>query len=503
MSDILTTILPVLDPQMLALLFGSVALGIVAGALPGISATMGVAIASPLTFTMDPLSGILCLLGVYCGAIFGGSISAILLGIPGTPGAVATTFDGNAMAKRGEAREAIGIAAISSFFGGIFSALVLGGLSYPIASFALAFGPREYLALVAFALTAVASLSGTAFLRGALTGFLGLFLATIGIDETFGISRFHYGSSYLIGGIAFVPVMIGLFAIPEVLATLETRLRAPKLPSSKGFLPRLTGLHRLLPTQMRSSVIGLIVGAVPGAGADIAAIVSYAQGKTWSRHRAEFGKGSPHGLASAETANNAATGGSLIPLLTLGIPGGAVTAILLGTFMIHGLQPGPLLLENNATLVYQIFFGFALANFAMLGIGYFASSLLGKVLLVPQHLMATVILVLCIVGAYAIRNNVSDIATMLAVGVFGYVLLKLDFPRAPLALGLILGPMLEAEMTRTMLVMDHWLDFFSPISTVIWLLAVLVIALPGLSRLARNLRSRRRQSAGMPASEQK
>lgn len=491
MHEILIAIEPVFELQLIALLLGAVALGIVVGALPGISATMGVALASPLTFSMDPLSGIMALLGIYCGAIFGGSISAILLGIPGTPGAVASALDGYPMTQRGRGSEAIGIAAVSSFFGGLVSAIVLAALAYPIASFALAFGPREYLALIVFAMTAMASLSPSSFLKGALTGFIGMFLATVGIDETFGVARFDFGSNYLSGGIPLIPVMIGLFAIPEVLTGIKQRFQTTKVSPDSGLFPRLHRLHALLPTQIRSSVIGLFIGAVPGAGADIAAIVSYGQGKTWSRDGKEFGTGHPKGLASAETANNAATGGSLIPLLTLGIPGGAVTAILLGTFMTHGLQPGPLLLENNSELVYQIFVGFVIANVAMLVLGLSTAGLLGRILLVPQYILAPIILILCVMGAYAMRSSIADVMTMIIVGLIGYLFLLLNLPRAPLALGVILGPMFESELSRTLLILDHWSGMLTPISSVIWLLTALVVLLPIASSAVKKLRNRR------------
>ncbi len=478
-----------MDVQLVLLLFGSVAVGICVGALPGLSATMGVAIASPLTFAMDPVSGVLMLIGIYCGGVFGGSLSAIILGIPGTPGSVASSFDGYPMSQRGEAGAAIGIATVSSFLGGAFSAIVLAALSYPVAQFALAFGPREYLALVVFALTAIASLSGDSFLKGALLGLIGMFIATIGIDETFGVSRFHYGSEFLVGGISFVPVMIGLFAIPEVLDGLRVDARQAAIKLRGGGL-RFTGLLALLPAQLRSAGIGVAVGAVPGAGADIAAIVSYSQGKVWSRNRDSYGTGHPEGLASAETANNAATGGTLIPLLTLGIPGGAVAAIMLGTFMTHGLQPGPLLLERNPELVYKIFAGFLLANVALLIIGLASAGILSRVLQIPRYLLSPTILLLCIIGSFAMRNSVADVAIMIAVGLFSYLMVKLRYPRAPLALGVILGPMLEAEFARTTLIIDHWSELFTPISTVIWLLAAVPLLAPLVASRVRRMPGR-------------
>ena len=471
-----------LDWGLLLLVFGSVAAGIVAGAIPGISATMGVALISPLTFSMDPLSGIMSLVGVYCGAVSGGSISAILLGIPGTPGAVATTLDGYAMARRGQAGLALGVATISSLIGGVVSAAALMLLSYPIADFALAFGPREYFALAIFALTAMAALSGGSFARGLLSGFIGLFLASIGIDETYGVSRFHFGQTYLMGGISFIPAIIGLFALPETLEAIERLGRVPRRAIQvTRILPSAELARRLLPAQLRCSIIGTIVGAVPGTGSDIAAVIGYSQGRNLSRHPERFGTGDPEGVACPESANNGATGGSMIPLLTLGIPGGAVTAIMLGTFMTHGLQPGPLLMQNNAELVYQIFAGTMIACVAVGILGLLGARLFAKILHVPEPVLIVTVMILCVLGAFAMRNDTTDIAIMFLAGMLGYVMVKTGIPRAPLVIGLILGPMVESELARSLIVTaGDWMSFFTPISTVIWLL----IAAPLIYRLA-------------------
>lgn len=480
----------VLELEILLLLSGAVLLGIVAGAMPGISATMGVALLSPLTFTMEPLAGILSLVGVYCGAVYGGSLSAILLGIPGTPGAVATTLDGYTMSRQGKPGIALGIATLSSFIGGVLSAVALMLLSYPIADFALSFGPREYLALAVFALTAMAALSGGSFLKGLFSGLIGLFLAGIGIDETYGISRFHFGSMLLMGGISFIPVTIGLFAIPETLLSIERIGRAPKRAMRvERIIPSRSVLASILPAQLRSGVIGTIVGAVPGAGSDVAAIVGYSQGKHMSRHPERFGTGAPEGIACAESANNAATGGSLIPLLTLGIPGGAVTAIMLGTFMTHGLQPGPLLLLNDAPLVYQIFAGVLVANVLLIIFGLAGARFFARVLQIPESLLTPSILLLCVLGAYAIRNHPADILIMFAAGMIGYAMVKTDIPRAPLIIGLILGPMVESELARSLIVVNgEWHRMFTPISTVIWLLAIAPFVAPLALRSARSLK---------------
>lgn len=471
--------------HLLLLLGGSVLLGIIAGALPGISATMGVAVVSPLTFTLPPFEGIIALVGIYVGAVYGGSVSAILLGIPGTPGAVATVIDGYAMGRKGFAGQALGISTLSSFFGGVFSVLALGLLSYPIASFALSFGAREYLALSVFALTAISSMSGGSFLRGAFSALLGMFLATVGIDEMYGISRFHFDQPYLIGGIPFIPTIIGLFAVPETLANIEkiSLVRRSTLKIAR-ILPTRAQMKSLLPAQLRSAIIGTLVGAVPGTGSDVAAIVAYSQGKNLSRHPERFGTGYPEGVACPESGNNAATGGTMIPLLTLGIPGGAVTAIMLGAFMTHGLQPGPLLLQKNADLVYQIFVGMFFANVFMVIFGLLGARLLAKVLQIHESMLAPIILLLCVIGAYTLNSNIYDIYIMSAAGLLGYLMIKVDIPRAPLVIGLIIGPMVERQLTRTtLLVSGNWIHFFTPVSAVLWVLVVLPFLGPLIKKL--------------------
>lgn len=484
--------------DLLILLMGSVVLGIVAGCLPGISATMGVAVISPLTFTMEPFAGIVSLLGIYVGAVYGGSVSAILLGIPGTPGAVATVIDGYAMGRKGLAGRALGIATISSFVGGVFSVFALALLSYPIASFALSFGAREYLALAVFALMAVSALSGGSPIKGCLSALLGIFLASIGIDEMYGTSRFHFDQPYLFGGVPFIPTIIGLFAVPETLLNIERISRAQRRSLQIArILPSAKMLKSLVPAQLRSAVIGTIVGAVPGTGSDIGAIVAYSQGKNLSKHPEKFGSGYEEGVACPESGNNSAVGGTMIPLLTLGIPGGAVTAILLGAFMTHGLTPGPLLMERNADLVYKIFVGMLFANIFLLAFGLAGARVFARVLRIRESMLAPIILILCIVGAFALNNSVHDILIMAAAGLVGYFMVKADVPRAPLVIGLIIGPMVERELTRTVLVVgDDWLSFFTPVSAVIWILAFMPFVVPWLRRIVRNGNQRGRGAGG-------
>ena len=485
MTDLLSqAIAVVFHWDIVLLIFGTLALGIMAGAMPGLSSTMSVAVISPLTFSMEPFTGIMALLGIYVGSAYGGSISAILLGIPGTPGAIATVFDGYPMARKGKAGEAIGVSTISSFVGGILSVLALALLSYPIASFALAFGPREYLALAVFALTAIASLSTSSVLKGVFSAMVGLFVGTIGLDAIHGMPRFNFGSTELMGGISFIPLIIGLFAVPETLVNIEKiGVVRRKTLLIKKVLPTRKTLLSIVPAQLRSAVVGIVIGTIPGTGTDIAAIVSYAQGRNISKRRESFGTGIAEGVACPEAANNAAVGGTMIPLLTLGVPGGAVTAIIMGAFMTHGLKPGPLLMTQNADLVYQIFVGLFVANIGLLILGLLGARLFAQVLRIHEAVLSAVVLLLCIVGSFAMRSDPFDVVTMFSAGLLGYLMVRVGVPRAPLIIGLILGPMVEVELSRTLLtIRGDWTQIFTPISSVIWALVLLPFVFPVLKK---------------------
>lgn len=483
----------VFNAPILLIIAEGVITGIIVGVLPGLSATLGVALVCPLTFAMDPLPGIMVLLGIYVGAVYGGSISAILVGIPGTPAAVATVFDGNSMAKRGEGGLAIGIATLSSFVGGIISVFVLALVSKPIAILGLAFGEREYFALGVFALTAVAHFSGKSMSRGLLAAGIGIFLATIGIDEIHGIPRFTFENSNLLGGIPYMPVMIGMFAIPEILMNIETLSRVlPKIPRINKILPARSLFKNLRPPIIRSSAIGVLVGAVPGTGADIAAIVSYSQGRNLSQHPELFGTGYPEGVACPESANNAATGGTMISLLTLGIPGGAVTAIIMGAFMVHGMQPGPLLMTKQTGLVWELIMGMGVANVMMLILGLTLARFFSKISRVPTHLLSPIILLLCFAGSFSLRNNMFDVYVMAISGIGGYLMIKKEIPRAPLIIGMILSGMVETNFARTVLLCGgDFFKFFTPISTVLLVLTILPFVASWMKRAFLSIANRR------------
>ncbi|HQB54258.1 MAG TPA: tripartite tricarboxylate transporter permease, partial [Sphaerochaeta sp.] len=380
--------------------------GISIGALPGLTATMGVALVLPLTFGMDAIAGILLLIGVYVGAIYGGSISAILLRTPGTPAAAATVLDGYEFSKRGESGRAIGIATVASFVGGVVSVIALWLISPQLAKLALRFSAPEFFLLAVFGLSIIASISGNSLAKGVLTGALGITLAFVGIDGITGYPRFTFNNINLLSGVSFIPVMIGLFAMSQAFSTVES-IFVPGQVTQKvtNVFPTKADWKVILRHSPISGIIGTIIGIIPGAGAEIGAFVSYGQAKRTSKHPERFGTGIPEGIAAPEAGNNGVTGGAMIPMLTMGVPGDAVTAILIGALTVQGLQPGPMLFAEHPILVYSIFLGMFVANVAMLLLGLSSLRLFVKVLSVPKPILTPMIFVLCVVGSYAINTS--------------------------------------------------------------------------------------------------
>jgi len=452
------------------------ALGLLMGALPGLTAAMAIALLLPLTFGMPPVMGIGMLLGILCGAISGGSIPAALLNIPGTPSSVATTLDAFPMTRNGEAGRALGIAIVSSFFGGIFSAIVLSLLAPPIATFALKFGPAEYFTLSIFGLVIITSIAKT-LVKGLIAGLIGLLLAMVGADPIEGVQRFTFGQPSLMSGINLLPALIGLFAVSQVIEDAvaylkKGQVRLDKLLSDKA-IPRWREVISSWKILLSSSSIGVVVGAIPGAGGSIASFLAYDQAKKMSKTPEKFGTGHSEGIIASESTNNALTGGSLIPMLTLGVPGEAATAVLLGGLMIQGIQPGPTLFAEQGPIIYGLFIAFFIANIFMLlfqwvGIGVFV-----KVLNMPRKLLMALILAFCVLGVYAVDNDIFNIYLMIGFGVLGYFLNFFGFGTAPVILGLILGPIAEANLRRALLLSEgSWFTFLErPIS-----LAFLVLA---------------------------
>ena len=474
-----------LDWEILLVLVIGVLLGIAIGSLPGLTSTMGVALLLPLTFGMDAVTGLLLLIGVYFGSVYGGSITAILINTPGTPASAATVIDGYPLAQRGMAQKALTVAILSCTIGGIISILVLIFVAPHVAEFALRFSAPESFALALFGLSIVSSISGSTLTKGLMAGTLGLLIATIGMDPIGGFPRFTFGSTDLTTGINFIPVMIGLFAASEAFKSMEDifSIDAIKVTVNKAKLKWIE-FKGVIGTLLRSSGIGTFLGMIPGAGADIAAFVAYNEAKRFAKDKTEFGKGDLRGVAAPEAAGNSVTGGAMIPLLTLGIPGDAVTAVLLGALMVQGLQPGPMLFETNGPMVYTLFIGMLLANIIMLIFGLAAIRLFIKVLYIPKAVLTPIIIVLCIIGAYALNNSYFDVAVMFVAGVIGYFMKKADIPASPIILGLILGPMLESNLRRALVMSEGDISIFytRPITLVLIVLAVITLFSPILTK---------------------
>jgi putative tricarboxylic transport membrane protein len=471
----------VLIPLNILIVFGGTLMGMLFGAMPGINASMGVALLLPLTYGMPPITALTMLLGIYCGAIYGGSITAILINTPGTTAAACTTFDGHPLAAQGKAGKAIGMATISSFAGGIISIIILILLAPVLARVALKFGPPEYFALAVFGLSIITSLSSGTLVKGLIAGFFGLMLGTVGMDMMNGTPRYTFGQVALLDGFSFIPVLIGLFAVSQILINVE-KLESLNMKDSKilGLLPTLKELKSVVPTILRSSLLGSFIGILPGAGATISSFICYNEAKRWSKTPEKFGKGSLEGVAAPEAGNNAATGGAMVPLLSLGIPGSETTAVLLGAFMIQGISPGPLLFRDNIGVAYGIFAGLILANIAFLIIGLFGVKGFVKVLQIPTRILMPLILTLAFVGSYSVKNNLINVGIMLGFGLVGYFMKKLKFPITPVVLALILGPMAESNLRRALIMSEgQWSIFMQrPISLVLLIITVLSLLYP-------------------------
>jgi putative tricarboxylic transport membrane protein len=479
-------IVNVLNIKVILILFLSVAVGIIIGALPGLTATMGVALLLPVTFGMEPVTGILLLVGVYFGAIYGGSITAILLRTPGTPSSAATALDGYPMTVKGQAHKALTISTLSSTIGGVLSVIVLILVAPQLAEFALKFSAPETFALALFGLAIISSISGNSVLKGLIAGFVGLLIATIGIDPIGGFPRFTMGSTNLMGGVSYIPVLIGLFAAAEAFRSVEDIFKSGLIFNTiEKVKLKWAEFKSLIWVILRSTGIGTFIGMIPGAGGDIASFLSYNEAKRFSKKPKEFGNGNPEGVAASEAANNACTGGAMIPLLTIGIPGDAVTAVMLGALMVQGLQPGPLLFTNHGGIVYTLFIGMLLANLLLLFYGLLGIRIFTKILTIPKVVLTPSILVLCIVGSYALGNNLFDVWVMLISGIIGYFMFRYDFPVSPVILALILGPMLEANLRRSLVLSDGNISilFTRPISLTLIILAIITLFYPLIIKL--------------------
>lgn len=451
--------------------------GVIIGALPGLTATMGVAILLPFTFGMDAVTGLIMLVGIYIGAIYGGSISAILLNTPGTPASAATCLDGYPLVKKGQAAKALSASTIASVIGGLISCLALVTISPYLAKFALKFSAPEYFSLALFGLTIIASISSENFLKGITAGFIGLLISTVGMDPITSFPRYSFDLVDLLNGLSVIPVLIGLFAVSEVFNQIELMIKEKYMKSDikidKNYITA-SEIKKSLPTMIKSGILGTFIGSIPGAGADIAAFVCYNEAKRSNKNEG-FGKGSLIGVSAPEAGNNGVTGGALVPLLTLGVPGDAVAAVLLGALIVQGLTPGPLLFEQNPNIVYGLFSAMILGNIILLFVGLGGIKFYSRIVEIPKLLMIPSILILSTVGSYSMNNSIFDVIVTLSFGVTGYIMSKIKMPSSPIVLAIILGPMLETNLRKSILMYEGSYSFLwtRPITIIFLILTII------------------------------
>ncbi|MCE1157625.1 MAG: tripartite tricarboxylate transporter permease [Spirochaetia bacterium] len=486
MNNYLSLLLATFSLFNLTIILLGTLVGAVVGALPGFTATMAIAILIPITYTWDASAALIFLGAIYCGSMYGGSITAILINTPGTAAAAATTIDGYALTQKGRSQEALTQSAVASFWGNILSVIVLLFFAPSLAKWAFNFGAQERFLLALFGLAIIASLSTKNMLKGLIMGCLGLLIATVGMDPVMGKSRFTFDTTYLLGGINLIPAVIGLFSITQVFTSINdgsAAIKKENIIKYKIVKNSIKDLFRYPLTYLRSSIIGIIIGIIPGTGGDVASYLSHNVGKIFSKDK-EYGQGSPEGVAACEAANNAVIGGTLIPTLTLGIPGNATTAILLGGLTLHGLTPGYALFTSNADTVFPFIFSLFLASLLFLVIGLKGARYFALATLTPKNILSGMVIFLSTVGSYSIRGNINDVIIMLIFGILGYVLKLFKFSIVPIVLGMILGRMAEESLQQALLLYDGslygiFISFFTrPICIALILFIALSVAYP-------------------------
>ncbi len=488
---------------MVPLFFGTL-VGVVGGSLPGVTITMTVIIILPFTYGLDPLAGLAAMTGVYVGGSTGGLITCCLLGIPGSPASIATTFDGFPMARNGEPGRAIWLGVWASVWGGLLGALCLVFLTGPLAAIALEFGPWEYFSLFVMAMAMVAGLAESSLLKGLLSTAIGLLITVIGTDPIGSVPRFTFGSEFIGGGFAFLPVLIGIFAFAQIMTDIEkTKARGSQQTPAANTVRFERFSHWKVNWEIIrqpfllawATIVGLVIGILPAIGGSASSVMAYDQAKKFSKTPERFGKGHPEGIIASEASNNANVSGSLMTIMAFGIPGDAVTAVMLGAMTIHGIQSGPLFISQNPGLSYGIYAAYILAHPLMLLICWAFMPIMLRVTSVRLAVLAPVVLVLCVVGAYALNNTMNSVYVLLMFGVFGYVLVKAGFPLAPLILGLILGDQIEINLIRAIMTDgDPWLFLTRPISGGLLLASALSVVLA----IWQHLRHQRRTTEEEP-----
>jgi putative tricarboxylic transport membrane protein len=474
---------------LLMMLTGTVG-GIIIGAIPGMSGSMGVILLLPLVYQLDRVPAMVVLAAMFCGSMYGGSISAILLKTPGTPSASATVLDGYPMGQKGRAGKALFTAVFASAIGGLLSGVCLLFIAPQLARVALNFQAPEFFALSIFGLTLMAGSSGKSMVKGLICGFMGLFLSTVGVDIISGSLRFTFGTVKLMAGFNILPVLVGIFALAQVFADLSNKAPRIKQDTSNigNMLPSGAEFKRMIFPILSGSIIGIAIGIIPGSGGAIACFLAYEVARRFSKRKELFGTGIVEGIAAPEASNNGTTGGALVPLLTLGIPGDTVTAVMLGAFMLIGIKPGPQLFVENGPAVNTFFMAFIIMQFLMLFFGLLGTKLWPKLLDVPRCVMMPLVMLFCFLGAYTLANNTGDVIIALVFGIAGFFMQRFGYPGAPMILGIILGPMAEQNLNRALLISHNdWKVFFTrPISCAFIVITVLSIVYTAYSGVLKN-----------------
>jgi len=471
------------DPQLLLVLLVSTLGGVVIGALPGLNATNGAALLLPFTLSMEAIPAIASLVAIYCSATFAGAITAILINTPGTPASATTCLDGYPLAQRGEAGRALGLAVVSSTIGGVLSVICLMIAAPLLARMAYQFTPPEYFALTLFGMSMLASIGEGSPLKNLISGTFGVFLALVGVDMLTSVERFTFGSHDLYDGIGFVPVMIGIFGISELIVQASSLDKRKERVSMKAIqLPTRDDYRKVWKTIMRSSGIGIFIGILPAEGATVASMIGYNEAKRWSKTPEQFGKGAIEGIAGSEAANNAATGGAMVPTLALGIPGSATAAVILAGLMVHGIRPGPSMFTEQANFAYTIFWSMMLVNLLFLVVGLTGAKIFARVTLIPTQVLWPCVFMVSIVGAYALDQSMFDVWIVLISGIIGFFMRRYGFSVVPLAIGLILGEMLEQRLGQSMVMLDEkwWLMFTRPLALLFFCLTIAALFGPVL-----------------------
>lgn len=489
----------VLQPNVLLFALIGVMIGLIIGALPGLSGTMAIAIFTPLTFWFPPAAGFAMLIGIWNSSVFAGGITAVIINTPGTPASIASCFDGYSMYKKGQGGLALGINVIFSVLGGLISTLIMICFAFPIARLAIKFGPAEYFALALLGISMMIGVSTDSVTKGLITGFFGLCLSTIGMDPITGVKRFTFGYTNLMSGISFIPVMIGVFGVGEALYQIYTRNKKEEEEEEVQkknnmdlgrVIPTRKEFKELLPISIITSLVASFIGAIPAAGGDIASIICWGQAKRMSKHSEEYGKGSMEGFAVSCTANNGIIGGALTTMLCLGIPGDAVSAVLIGSLMMYGMQPGPKMFSEDKPFVINIMLMMIICNLMILVVGLLTAKASAKVLNVKKELVWVSVIILSIIGSYALNNNFFDVIIMLLVGVLGFVCKCAKLSPGPMVLGLLLGNMLEANLRRAMTLNHGSISFVykRPMTFCMILFIVITFSWPLLSKAVKRIK---------------